>query len=279
MVIVTQRRVRGRTGQDVDYTLWVDSGPSFESAPGVSAIPEPIIGEALNPLTGSNIATNGKGVGARFRWFPIPIDKDWGRLELEASTYNGKWLDGLWYNSWDSATPIGLDHSALGASGRRPTVRCPARQVPGITGTAPYPGCCGHENRQGWYAQLGYFLYGIPHPYLGDWLEPRFDKFEFSVRYSGVNQRAILANDITTVPVFGFNGSPSVFTPHAREVALALDYWMAPSIVWQNEVDIELPEAGGTLYNFPGGATPPVASPIGATPNDVAVITQLAIGF
>ena len=149
----------------------------------------------------------------------------------------------------------------------------------GITGTAPYPGCCGHENRQGWYAQLGYFLYGIPHPYLGDWLEPRFDKFEFSVRYSGVNQRAILANDITTVPVFGFNGSPSVFTPHAREVALALDYWMAPSIVWQNEVDIELPEAGGTLYNFPGGATPPVASPIGATPNDVAVITQLAIGF
>ena len=76
------------------------------------------------------------------------------------------------------------------------------------------------------------------------------------MRYSGVNQRAILANDITTVPVFGFNGSPSVFSPHAREVALALDYWMAPSIVWQNEVDFELPRAGGTLYNFLGGATP-----------------------
>ena len=60
-----------------------------------------------------------------------------------------------------------------------------------------YPGCCGHENRQGWYAMFGYFLYGIPHPYLGDWLEPRFNKTEFLVRYSGVNQRAILANDIS----------------------------------------------------------------------------------
>ena len=85
-------------------------------------------------------------------------------------------------------------------------------------------------NRQGWYAQFGYFLYGIPHPDLGDWLEPRFNKTEFLVRYSGVNQRAILANDISTIPVFGFNGSPSVFSPHAREVALALDYWIAPRL-------------------------------------------------
>ena len=50
---------------------------------------------------------------------------------------------------------------------------------------------------------LGYSLYGIPHPNLGDWLEPRFDKIEFLVRYSGVNQRAILANDITTAPFKG----------------------------------------------------------------------------
>ena len=40
------------------------------------------------------------------------------------------------------------------------------------------------------------------HPYFGDWLEPRFNKTEFLVRYSGVNQHAILANDISTVPVF-----------------------------------------------------------------------------
>jgi hypothetical protein len=151
--------------------------------------------------------------------------------------------------------------------------------MPSLSGGAAYPGCCGHDDRQGWYAQFGYFLYGIPHPDLGDWLEPRFNKTEFLVRYSGVNQRAILANDISTIPVFGFNGSPSVFSPHAREVALALDYWIAPSIVWMTEVDFELPRAGGTLYNFPGSASVPVASGIGATPNDVAVMTQLAIGF
>jgi len=125
----------------------------------------------------------------------------------------------------------------------------------------------------------GYFLYGIPHPYLGDWLEPRFDKFEFLVRYSGVNQRAILANDIVTVPVQGINGSPSVFSPHAREVALALDYWFQPNIVWQTEIDFELPRSGGTLYNFVGSASTPVASSIGATTNDVAAMTQFTFGF
>ena len=264
----------GRLGQDVDYTVWVDSGPTFESAPGVSSIPEPIIGEALNPLTGTNLATNGKGFGARFRLFPLPIDQNLGRLELEASTYNGKWLDGLWYDSWD----VGYAYR-VGPFRTRGEWAQTYRQMPNLSAAAAYPGCCGHENRQGWYAQFGYFLYGIPHPYLGDWLEPRFDKTEFQVRYSGVNQRAILANDITTVPVFGFNGSPSIFSPHAREVALALDYWIAPSIVWLNEVDFELPRAGGTLYNFVGGATPPVASSVGATTNDVAVITEFAIGF
>ena len=111
------------------------------------------------------------------------------------------------------------------------------------------------------------------------WLEPRFDKIEFLVRYSGVNQRAILANDITTAPFQGFNGSPALFSPHAREVALGLDYWFQPNLVWQNEVDFELPRAGGTLYNFVGGATPPVASSVGATTNDVAVMTQLTLGF
>jgi hypothetical protein len=125
----------------------------------------------------------------------------------------------------------------------------------------------------------GYFLYGIPHPYLGDWLEPRFNKVEFLVRYSGVNQRAILANDITTAPVQGFSGSPSVFSPHAREVALGIDYWVQPSIVWQTEADFELPQQGGTLYNFVGSSSTPSASRIGPTTNDVSVMTQLTIGF
>ena len=41
----------GRPGQDADYTVWIDSGPNFESAPGASAIPALVIGEAFNPFT------------------------------------------------------------------------------------------------------------------------------------------------------------------------------------------------------------------------------------
>jgi hypothetical protein len=43
----------------------------------------------------------------------------------------------------------------------------------------------------------------------------------------GVNQRAVVAEEISTTPSFGFSGSPSVFVPHAREVALGLNYWIA----------------------------------------------------
>ncbi len=273
----------GQTGQDVDYTVWADSGPSFESAPGVSSIPAPIIGEALNPLTGTNLATNGRAFGGRFRLFPLPLDQEIGRLELMASTYDGKWMNGFWYNSWDVGYAYRVGPFRTRGEWAQTYRQMPGPgeigHIPGFPVAPSYPGCCGHENRQGWYVMAGYFLYGIPHPYLGDWLEPRFNKTEFLVRYSGVNQRAILANDISTIPVFGFNGSPSVFSPHAREVALAVDYWIAPNIVWQNEVDFELPQRGGTLYNFPGGAFPPTASAINATTNDVAVETQLAIGF
>jgi hypothetical protein len=264
----------GQLGQDFDYTVWGDSGPSFESAPGVSSIPAPVVGEALNPITGTNLATNGKGVGGRFRFYPLPIEKELGRLELMATSYNGKWLDGLWYNSWG----VGYAYR-VGPFRTRGEWTQSYRQMPTLTGAAAYPGCCGHDNRQGWYVQFGYFLYGIPHPDLGEWLEPRFNKTEFLVRYSGVNQRAILANDISTIPVFGFNGSPAVFSPHAREVALALDYWITPSIVWMSEVDFELPSSGGTLYNFSGSSGVPVASGVGPTTNDIALMTELAIGF
>ncbi len=270
----------GVTGQDFDSTIWADSGPSFESSPGVDKIPGPVIGEQFNPLTGTNIATNGKGIGARFRFYPVPVDWNLGRLELEASTYNGKWLDGLWFNSWDLGYAYRLGPFRTRGEWVQSYRQMPsAAQIPFITGKPAYAGCCGHDNREGWYAMLGYSLYGIPHPYLGDWLEPRFNKLEFLVRYSGVNQRAILENDISAIPVQGFNGSPAIYNPHAREVALGLDYWMAPSIVWQSELDFELPRAGGTLYNLPGNSLPTTVSPIGSTTNDRAIQTQLTIGF
>lgn len=270
----------GQPGQDFDSTIWVDSGPSFESSPGVNVLPVPVIGERLNPLTGTNIATNGKGFGGRFRVYPIPVDMDLGRLELMATTYNGKWLDGYWFNSWGVGYAYRVGPFRSRGEWAQTYRQMPSpSEVPGVTGTLPYPGCCGHENRQGWYAMFGYSLYGIPHPDLGDWLEPRFDKTEFLVRYSGVNQRAIVTNDISAIPVQGFSGSPSIFTPYAREVALALDYWFQPNIVWQNELDFELPQAGGTFYTFAPGAMTPTKSSVGATPNDVTVETQITFGF
>ena len=38
----------GAPGQDVDYTVWADSGPTFESAPGIGTIPAPVVGEVVN---------------------------------------------------------------------------------------------------------------------------------------------------------------------------------------------------------------------------------------
>jgi hypothetical protein len=270
----------GQPGQDWDYTTWIDAGPNFESSSGIGVLPAPVIGETMNPLTGVNLATNGIGYGERLRFYPLPVDLDWGRLELEAATYDGKWQNGFWYYSWGVGFAYRVGPFRTRGEWVQTYREMPSpSQVPGITGTPPYPGCCGHDNRQGWFVQLGYFLYGIPHPYLGDWLEPRFDKLEFSVRYSGVNQTAIVTNDISTVPVFGFNGSPSIFSPHAREVALALDYWIGPKIVWKNELEFELPEAGGTFYTFAPGATTPTPSSVGATINDVAAQTQLTVQF
>ena len=141
------------------------------------------------------------------------------------------------------------------------------------------PGGASQDKRQGWYIQFGYFLQGLPLPQLPLGLNRYIDNLEPIIRYSGVNQRAIVANEISTVPEVGFSGSPSIFTPHAREVALGIDYWIEPSIVWQTEFDTELPRAGGTLFSFNNGASTPTASPIGATPNDNAILTQFVIGF
>ena len=249
----------GALGQDVDYTTWVGNGPGFDSS-----LPQPVVGQTLNPVNNIQIHTNGKAFGTRLRFYPFPLDSNLGRLELGASTYDGKWLNGLWFNSW------GLDYAYLNGNlqSRGEFVQV-YRQMP--TGSRS-------DNRQGCYVQLGYFLQGLPLPTLPFGLENQIHKLELLTRYSGVNQRAIVAEEISASPELGFNGSPSIFTPHAREVALGLDYWIEPSIVWQTEVDFELPRAGGTLFSF-DGASVPTASAVGATPNDRAVLTQIAIGF
>src|SRR5207244_12302726 len=71
------------------------NGPLFDSA-----LPAPVGGQTFNGI--NNIATNthSKTFGGRLRVYPLPIDRDWGRLELGASTYDGKWQNSLWLTSW-----------------------------------------------------------------------------------------------------------------------------------------------------------------------------------
>lgn len=249
----------GQLGQDADYTLWVANGPSYDSA-----LPQPVIGQELNGSTNITVNTNGKAYGGRFRVYPFPLDSNLGRLELGASTYNGKWQNGLWLNAW------GVDFAYhRGNLQTRGEWQSAYRQMP--AGSGP-------DNRQGWYVQAGYFLTGLKVPFLSRDLNSYLSRLEPLIRYSGVNQRAVVTDEIATSPSFGFSGSPSAFAPHAREVALGVDYWIEPSIVWQTEVDFELPHAGGTSFSFNGASTPTVGS-VGATPNDQAILTQLAIGF
>jgi hypothetical protein len=248
----------GQLGQDADYTVWAANGPSYDSS-----LPEPVVGQELNGSTNITTNTNGKAYGGRFRVYPFPLDSNLGRLELGASTYNGKWQNSLWLNAW------GVDFAYLrGNLQTRGAWLSAYRQMP--DGSAP-------DNRQGWYFQAGYFLNGLHLPGLSEF-DQYLAKLEPLVRYSGVNQRAVVTDEISTNPSFGFSGSPSAFAPHAREVALGLDYWIAPSIVWQTEFDLELPRAGGTFYTFNGASTPTVGS-VGATPNDHALLTQFAVGF
>ena len=247
----------GELGQDADYTTWIANGPSFDSA-----LPKPVVGQTLNPQNNIGINTNGRALGARFRIYPFPLDANLGRLELGASTYDGKWQNSFWFNSW------GVDFAYLNhdLQARGEFVET-YRQMP--AGSGP-------DNRQGWYFQLGYFLRGTPTTGIASF-DDVIHRLEPVVRYSGVNQRAIVTNEITTTPSIGFNGSPSIFTPHAREVALGLNYWIEPSIVWQTEFDLELPRAGGTAFTF--NQAQMLLSHPAPSPNDRALLTQLSIGF
>lgn len=249
----------GALGQDVDYTTWIANGPSYDSA-----VPTSVVGQALNSQNNIGLNTNGRAFGGRFRLYPFPLDSALGRLEIGASTYNGKWLNSNWLYSWGlSAAYLNKDLQA-----RAEYVEA-YRQLP--------PGSP-QDNRQGWYVQAGYFLQHLPSTHISDDLDNALHKLELVARYSGVNQRAIVASEITNVPAIGFSGSPSIFSPHAREVALGIDYWIEPSIVWQTEFDLELPRRGGSLVTFNRAGTP-TFNPIDATANDRALLTQLSIGF
>lgn len=242
----------GSEGQDVDYTVYASNGPVFDTS-----LPIPVPGQMFNFPNNISTNTHGKAFGARLRIYPLPLSADAGRLEVGASTYDGKYQDGEWFNAWGISSAYHLNELELLGEWVQTY-----RQIPG----APF----GDDNRQGWYVQAGYLLSRLGVPYL--------DRTEILARYSGQNQRAVVAGEIPTVPAGdGGDFSESEFVPHAREVSVGLDYWLTPSIVWKLEFDSEFPQKGGTLLTFGGGPVPTESLP--DLSNDHSVKTQLAIGF
>ena len=80
--------------------------------------------------------SNGRAYGERFRVYPLPIDYNLGRFEVGASTYNRKWLNSFWFNSW------GVDFAYLRKDLQvRGEFAQTYRQMP--TGSPA-------DNRQGW---------------------------------------------------------------------------------------------------------------------------------
>ena len=256
----------GGMGQVADYTVWSANGPGFTQSTCVGNTPPsplptcptpPLVGDTLVSVNNIRLNTHTPAFGARFRIYPLPADSELGRLEFGASTYDGKWQNSLWLNSW------GIDFNYFrGNLQTRGEWLQMYRQMPAGTGA---------DNRQGWYVQAGYFLAGLRMPFLPSSVTQLVSKLEPLVRYSGINQRASVQSEISTTPSIGFTGSPALYLPHAREVALGLDYWFAPSIAWQNEFDFELPRAGGFFSD--------TGQPVGATSNDRAFVSQFAIGF
>jgi hypothetical protein len=168
-----------------------------------------------------------KGYGARLGVELLPYDAGLGRLRLGASTFDGQWgvHDKLWFTSW------GVDgvyqNGPLALRGEYLQTR---RAMP--TGIAD-------DKREGWYFQAAYLLQALAVPYL--------DHTELIVRYSGQNQNALTADALAA----GFLRNP-------RLVAVGLDYWLAPSVVWKLEYDRNLPAQARDSH---------------------ALLTQFAVGF
>jgi len=260
----------GEPGQNVDYTTWMGNGATFANCPPGAAYTCILPGDQVNSQTNLAYQSNGRGYGARLRFYPLPYSSEWGYLELGASTYDSQYFNHFWMYAW------GLDFvyywKNFQARGEYLEMY---RQMP--TGL-------GHDNEEGWWIEMGYFLNGLNLPLASDNVNYIFQKLEPIIRFSGVNQPAVLYNETPYsafgVPAYslGFNGSPALFAPYSRELAVGLDYWIAPSIVWQMEFDVELPGKGGLYYNYPGVPANQGVG-VGPTPNDRAFLTQFAIGF
>jgi phosphate-selective porin O/P len=168
-----------------------------------------------------------KGYGARLGVDLLPYDAGLGRFRLGASTFDGQWSEHSkrWFTAWGLDAvyqngPLALRGEYLQTRRAMPT------SIPDDKG-------------EGWYIQAAYLLSALPVPYL--------DHTEFIVRYSGQNQNALTADALAE----GFLRNP-------RLVALGVDYWIAPSVVWKLEYDRDMPAK---------------------VPDSNALLTQFAVGF
>lgn len=168
-----------------------------------------------------------KGYGARLGVDLLPYDAGLGRLRLGASTFDGQWgaHSKLWFTSWGMDAvyqngPLALRGEYL------QTRRAMLTSIPDDKG-------------EGWYIQAAYLLQAVPVPYL--------DHTELIVRYSGQNQNALTPDALAA----GFLRNP-------RLVAVGLDYWIAPSVVWKLEYNRNMPARAG---------------------DSNALLTQFAVGF
>ncbi len=191
----------GEEGVDLDYTVFMSNGPSFEN----SALGTPAIG---TPFLTNNVDLNkGKAFGGRIGLYPIPLAAEMGRLRIGASTYDGTWDDkqGLWFSAYGLDFAYQLDE--LDVRGEYLQTR---RQLEGQS----------TDRRDGWYLQAAYKL-----SRLG--IEP-FNKLELVARWSGLQQHGLAAND-----VLGTEERPG----NPREFAFGVDYWLTPSVVGKLEYD------------------------------------------
>jgi hypothetical protein len=185
-------------GVDLDYGVYVTNGPRFE-------------GDELGaPLVSNNIDLNkGKGFGARVALYPLPLAREWGRLKLGASTYDGTWDEGgdEWFTSW--GLDFAYQYEEIELRGEYLWTR---RELQGMS----------DDRRNGWYLQAAYRLSRLADPYLS--------RTALVLRYSGIDQTGLAPDEDDEE---GRLRDP-------QQVALGLNYWLTPSVVGKLEYDLDL---------------------------------------
>ena len=197
----------GALGQDLDYTVWGGTAPASLRCSRRDRLAIDIDCERREQWQ-----VNWRALP----YLSAPCRYPVGAARVGASTYNGKWANGNWYNSW------GVDFNYfVGNLQTRGEWLSSYRQMP--MGQAA-------DNREGWYVQAGYFLLnrvkvpGLPNilnNYLGSIRatgalfrsQPtRASQPLISRLGTGVGQGG---TQVGLVPDFGINGSPATYAPQA----------------------------------------------------------------